>query len=178
MKARIIGLTGPIGAGKSSIAAVLQSQYGFCYLGFGDLVKQTLEKEEKQITRKNLQEKGRQIIKQIGYKGIVDLLLENADSATDYVVDGIRHIEVVKYLKQLYGGSFHLIFVDAPIEVRFKRVRERIQYENIITMEKFREYENDPLEKDTVLLKQVASLVVSNAGSKKQLEEAIKKFLG
>jgi len=175
---RIIGLAGPIGAGKGYVADILTSQYGFQSLGFGNLVKQALEKEGEQITRKNLQEKGKQIIEQVGYKGIVDLLLENADTATNYVIDGIRHIEVVNYLRQLYGESFQLVFVNAPREVRFKRAKTRMQYENVSTIGQFRKHEDDPLEKNIMLLKSNASLVISNTGSKKDLEEAIKKFLG
>ena len=180
MKARIIiGIAGPIGAGKSSIADILISQYGFCYLGFGILVKQILKREGKEITRKRLQEKGKQIIKQIGCEGIVDLLLENADAVTNYIIDGIRHIiEVVNYLKQLYGQSFRLIFVDAPTKVRFERVRKRMQYEDIVTIEKFREHENDSMEKNVALLKKEAFLIVNNTRSREYIEETISEKWG
>lgn len=177
MKPKIVGISGPIGAGKSSIANILINEKRFNYVSFGNLIRQILKRESKKITRKSLQERGNQVIKQLGYEGITSLLLENIDPEADYVIDGIRHIEIFRFLKQVYGTSFQLVFVDAPVRTRFERVRERAHYDNVDSIQKFKEYENHPLESNIHILEEVASLVIDNTKNKQHMRRTIQKFV-
>ncbi|MBU7038785.1 MAG: AAA family ATPase [Theionarchaea archaeon] len=90
---KFIGVSGPIGAGKTTLCTILIER-GYKYLSFGKLVGDIVKKERTIYSRRELQDRGEELIRDLGYPGIVNLLFEKnkVDKASNHVVDGIRHL--------------------------------------------------------------------------------------
>jgi len=132
----IIGLTGSLAAGKGIVANFLKEK-GFVYLSLSDELRELLKEKKIQITRENLQMWGSQFREEKGSGYLAELIFTKIMNQQYKlaVVDGIRNpgeIEVLKKLK-----SFFLISVDAPQEIRFKRIVERNRESDPKTWEDF-----------------------------------------
>ena len=114
----IIGLTGRIAAGKGVVANYLKGK-GFNYLSLSQAVRDEATKRGIEHTRKNLQDLGNELrIKQgnsVWAQKIIKLIVDG-----HHVIDGIRNHKEILELKKL--KDFILVSVDAPQEIRFKRV--------------------------------------------------------
>ena len=76
----IIGLTGRIGSGKTTLSAYIQERYNFQKLSFVDkILIPELRKRKKTVNRKNLQQVGREFYLKYGDIQFTDLLLEGID---------------------------------------------------------------------------------------------------
>ena len=118
----IIGLTGRNGAGKGVIAEFLK-QRGFIYTSLSDVLRDQLKAQNKEITRENLIRIGNELRSQLGPSALADKILERLDRDKNYVVDSIRNPSEVMTLRS--RNDFTLILVEAPLEIRFKRIRAR-----------------------------------------------------
>lgn len=175
----IIGISGPIGSGKTKLSNILAEKWGHVHLSFGKLIENILREEGVEITRESLQDKGEQIIKDIGYRGIVDLLFEKykIDKISNYVIDGIRHVEVCLYFKELFGDSFKLIFVEAPENIRLERIKNRLTKDVIRSINELRSFESREIEKGIIDFKKYADLIIQNVMSETYLENKLERFL-
>ncbi|MEM2956362.1 MAG: AAA family ATPase [Candidatus Pacearchaeota archaeon] len=119
----IIGLTGTLGAGKSIVAEYLQKK-GWVYFSLSHEVREEAKKQGIEITRENLQELGNDMRKKYGNDVLAQrILMKITDPQKNYVIDGIRNPAEIMLFKQL--GSFYLIAVDAPKQLRFQRLIAR-----------------------------------------------------
>ncbi|MBU0461535.1 MAG: AAA family ATPase [Nanoarchaeota archaeon] len=119
----IIGLTGSFCAGKDVVAEYLQKKQGFSHISLSDLIREELREKKIPIIRKNLQDYANEKRASEGHSYFADKALKRIESNKRYIVTSIRHPEEVRALEK--GQDFFLIFVDAPLQLRFKRMRAR-----------------------------------------------------
>lgn len=131
-KHRLIGLTGPNGAGKGEAAEFLKAQ-GYAYFSLSDEIRDKLREEGKTASRDNMIEKGNALRKQFGPDILARLIMAKVRGKA--VIDSIRNMSEVDYLRG--RGDFVLIAVDAPAEIRFERVKARGRNESAQTLDQF-----------------------------------------
>lgn len=140
---QIIGLTGTNGSGKGEAAAFFKRK-GYAYYSLSDLLRQELKKKGKKITRNNLIQTGNWLRKKWGADILARKILEKVKGKA--VIDSIRNPREVEYLKKQPG--FILLAVDAPPEVRYKRVKGRGRKESVSSLEEFLQKENEEMSSD------------------------------
>src|SRR5574341_1390367 len=118
----IIGLTGRNGAGKGVIAEFLK-QRGFIYTSLSDVLRDELKNQGQEVTRENLISLGNELRSKFGPSVLADKILKRLDHDKNYVVDSIRNPNEVMALRS--RSDFTLVRVEAPLELRFKRIRDR-----------------------------------------------------
>jgi len=132
----IIGLTGTIGSGKGVVANFLKEK-GFVYLSLSDELRALASEKKIQLTRENLQNLGNLMREENGPGFLAQLVVEKIKNQkySNAIVDAIRNPAEVKELKKL--KNFFLISVDAPLELRFERIKERKRESDPISIEEF-----------------------------------------
>lgn len=182
----LIGLTGSYGAGKDEVAHYLKTK-GFVHYSLSDLIREELIQKKKEITRENLIKKGNELREKFG-PGILALKImerikqiKNKSARKNFVVSSIRNIEEINVLKKRDG--FILVFVDAPLELRFQRTRLRNRENDPKTLKEFKQKEKiEQSSKRTAqqlhLCKKLAKVVIVNGGSLGILHHKINCFLG
>lgn len=120
----IIGLTGTLASGKGVIADFLKER-GFVYLSLSNELREIAKEQKIELTRKNLQDLGSRLRLEKGGGVLADIVLKKIldQKYSNVIIDGIRNPAEVHALKKL--RNFFLVSVDAPREVRFKRIIER-----------------------------------------------------
>lgn len=112
-----------------------------------DAIRDELKKANIPETRESLINMGNKLRSELGANILAKRIIEKIDLSKNTIIDSIRNAEEVKELKKLKGFIF--IAVDAPIEIRYNRLKDRFgrkeQYE---TLEKFREQEQKEFSED------------------------------
>ncbi|MGQ4832958.1 MAG: AAA family ATPase [Candidatus Asgardarchaeia archaeon] len=145
---KVIGLLGPIGSGKTTVATYLRDKYGFFMVVMGDLVREIVRKRGLIPTRKILQDVQKEYVSKFGGEYFAQLVIKKIDEsgAERAVIDGMRRKEDVLVPKQHYGDNILILLIDAPPKLRFERLLKRKRedrpktYEDFLTQER-REYE-------------------------------------
>jgi len=116
---QLIGISGTLASGKDTVADYLVKDFGFTHVSTGDMVRKVAEEKYGSIERPILQKTATEM----RYKnGAGALVSEALKEKCPLVITGIRSLGEAKALK-VAGGV--LLFVDAPIEVRYERVKSR-----------------------------------------------------
>lgn len=137
----IIGFTGKIGSGKTTLSTYIQEKYGFQKLSFVDkILIPELQKRKKPINRKNLQQLGRELYLKYGDIKFTELLLEGVDLAKKWIIDDIRYSLAANYIRNRFLNNFCLIGVKTNVQIRFERVLSRgeegdISYQDFLKMD-------------------------------------------
>ena len=136
---KIIGITGTLASGKTSVRDFFLSRFPSSYfISLSEIIKEELLKEGKELKRENFIEKGNELRKKYGAQILVEVASLTFPTTRDLIIiDGIRNPGEVKYLKEKFGKDFILIAVDAPKEIRFKRLLERGKEGDPKTFEEF-----------------------------------------
>jgi len=143
MKLLIIGLSGTNASGKDTVAKFF-SKKGFNHFSLSDEIRKILEKEKIKATRDNLIRKGNELRKKFKPGILAQIVLRRIKDKA--VVSSIRNIAEINYLKK--NSYFCLIFVDAPIKLRYKRIKQREKLTDIQTFEEFKKREGKEKSKD------------------------------
>jgi len=139
----IIGLTGTNGAGKGTIAETLK-QKGFVYTSLSDILREELQARGQDENRDNLIALGNELREKEGPGTLAIRTLKKIESSGgNFIVDSIRNPIEIEELKK--NKSFILIAVDAPIELRYERVKSRNRASDFVSFEKFKEQEESEL---------------------------------
>ena len=138
----IIGLTGEHCAGKGTFAEYLKKK-GFYYLSLSDVIREEIAAEGKEITRDALIEKGNSLRKEFGPGVLAKKSVAKIKNDRNYVVDSIMNPVEVEELRKLKG--FFLVYVTAPPEVRFERMKARGRENDPNTFEAFLKVEKSEM---------------------------------
>ena len=120
----IIGLTGTLSSGTGIFSDFLREK-GFVYLSLSNELREIAQKEKIEITRKSLQDLGNAYREKYGVGFLAEQISNKIkrEELKNVVVDGIRNPGEVSVLRK--HKDFFLITVDAPQELRFRRMAER-----------------------------------------------------
>jgi dephospho-CoA kinase len=143
----IIGISGSFSSGKDTLAKHLNEVYGFMGVNTGDIVREIAQVERGSIERPVLQEVADELRHKYGGGVLVERALDRYhNSIRNYPgcsIVGLRSLGEAKAIKE-QGGT--LVFVDAPIEIRYERMIARARDdEKVITLEEFRQREEAEL---------------------------------
>jgi len=188
---KVIGITGTLASGKTTVKDFFLSRFSSSFVSLSDIIKEEVMKEGRELKRKNLIEKGNELRKRYGNQILVEvatLTLPEKIEKKVLIIEGIRNPGEVEYLRKKFGRDFVLIAVDAPKELRFKRLSERGKEGDPKTFEEFLKMEEVDLGKNQPEYGQkveeclkLADYLIINDGSidelNKKLEEISKAIL-
>ncbi|MEO5499136.1 MAG: AAA family ATPase [Candidatus Saccharimonadales bacterium] len=160
----LIGIAGSFASGKDTVAHALEADYGFTHVSTGDMVREAALRERGSIERPVLFEVADAHRHRDG-AGI--FVMHALEKPRPLVITGIRSLGEAKALKQA-GGI--LLFIDAPVEVRYERMLARHRdSETGLTLEQFeanehKEWHSGETDADFNLrdVKAMADLVMDN----------------
>lgn len=175
----VIGLVGEAAAGKGTVAAFLTQKYGASVHTFSKSMKDCVSRLYLPLSRENLTRFStltREAYGQDLYARVVAKDCE-ADPNPMTVVDGIRLEADMAALKGLPG--FHLIYVTAPVELRWERARKRGEKagESEMSLEDFKKEELLPTELQIKAIGAAAEFTVENAGDFAELYTSTESIL-
>lgn len=128
----LIGIAGSFASGKDTAAHALEQKYGYTHVSTGDMVRTAAMRERGSIERPVLQEVADAHRHRDGAGVFVEHALEHA---RPLVITGIRSLGEAKALKAA-GGL--LLFIDAPAEIRYERMKARHRDAEVeLTLEEF-----------------------------------------
>jgi dephospho-CoA kinase len=177
MKKQLIGLTGTNGSGKGEAAEFFKKK-GYDYVSLSDIIREELKKDKLDITRDNLIKKGNYLRETFGpdilAKRAVDKIKNSA------VIDSIRNPSEVEYLKR--KKNFILLAVDAPVEIRYQRVKKRGRDESAESLEQFINKENQEKTNNITgqqlqTCLQMADYKITNEGNLEDLYRKLEVYL-
>ena len=177
LRHKIIGLTGTNSSGKGEAANFFR-QSGFSYFSLSDIIRDELSREQQEITRDNLIQKGNQLREKHGADILARRVMEKVEG--NAVIDSIRNLFEINYLRKQEG--FILLAIDAPVEIRYTRAKKRGRNESATTLEEFIAKEEEEMgqgEKGQQLeaSMQAADYRVTNEGSLEDFYKKLERFL-
>ena len=123
---KVIGLTGTIGSGKEVVKEFLKRKLNCYHVTLSDIIKAEIQKKGGSIDRTTMQNIGNEMRQKYGNHILAKLAVEYLGRDKEaIIVDGVRNMAEIEYLKEKFGNNFKLVAVNAPQEVRFQRVVER-----------------------------------------------------
>jgi dephospho-CoA kinase len=171
----IIGITGRIGSGKTTVGMYLESRHGFQYLRYSAVLAdwQIQDSESKD----HLQKVGWEVMAgglqaELNRRLIVQILPER-----NVAVDGLRHPLDYDTLRNSFLLSFRLLFIDGPPHLRFERLNTKGKYTDFAS---FNLADSHPVERQIDSLRAHAALVIYNDGPLQNLytivDETVSRF--
>jgi len=177
----IVGLIGLPGAGKTTIARHIVKK-GFFHVKLSSFLEAEAKKQYGKINRQSLQDIGNEFRKKYGPSVLAQWAIEKTGNKRKIVIDGIRNLAEIKFLKQ--QGDFFLLGITADPKVRYKRLL-KIKTKSLLTWREFlrldardrgRGQSKFGLQVNRCL-KQANYLVKHNGRSPRELYRKIDKFL-
>jgi len=179
----VIGLVGPIAAGKSTTVEILKKK-GFVSYSLSDRIREEIQNRNLEITRESLNKVSNELRETIGAdvlaKKTSDLI--NQENQEKIVVDSIRNPQEINYLKDQF--SMYVIGLIAPQEKRFDFFANRgTNVAGITTWEEFKTLDDMELAQSGEYKQQVqacldlADTVIENTGSVEELEKKLDEIL-
>lgn len=146
----VIGLTGEIGTGKTTIAEYLRFKYGFESLRYSQIIQKLYSCGD---GRSTLQTVGSSIAKSPESQRRLSLEIikeiENHPNK-NYVVDGLRHKIDFDTLSEHFGDRFTLFAIESTFANKFHRYNKRCT--EPVSQEEFRAILSNEAEQDIMLL--------------------------
>jgi dephospho-CoA kinase len=169
IKSKYIGLAGTLASGKDTIADWLEQEHGYYHVSTSDLVREIALERYGSIERPILYKTANELRNEQGHGALSHIALERYEAmeqkAAGLVVSGFRSIAEAQVIKD-QGGM--VLFVDAPLEVRYERMKSRARdQEAIVSLEEFKTREDrenggvDPAF-SIIAIKDIADIVITN----------------
>jgi len=166
----VIGLAGRIGSGKGTVSEYLIEKKGAQQFVYSAILTDILKRLNQPVTRENLQKLGAGLRNELGDEVLVDAMKGDLEGATAEIrlIDGLRYVNEVDMLKKFPNNV--LVFVDVPLEMRHERIKKRAEKgEAEITLDKFKELDKAPTEKELDQIKAMADHIIDNSGTVEEL---------
>lgn len=178
----VIGITGTLGAGKSTIAEYLAQKWGFAHYSFRDFTVEEVKKRRLTINRNTMVQVANELRSKFGPGYIAEELYKRAEfSGKNSVLESIRTVGEVESLRR--RKNFYLFAVDAEPRMRYQRICERKSATDAVSYEKFLEDEeresksDDPSKQNLAKCMELADYNFNNNGTHEELYSQIDKVL-
>lgn len=177
----IIGVAGTNGSGKTEVVRFL-TERSFVSCSLSDVLRRELEASGAPETREAMIELGTEQRRLHGPSVLARKVLEMAKPDRNYVVDSIRHPAEVAAFRES-GRTFLLLWIDAPDEVRLRRLVARGRPGDPCDIDKLREFDSresgsgDSCAQQLRAVRGLADEVLVNDGSLEALNEATRAVL-
>lgn len=147
---KIIGVTGTNASGKDTVAEYLRDKYGFKNYSLSDEIRIELTNKGLDHSRENLIRMGNEIRENYEANELALRAIKRIkdDNITNVIITSIRNPAEVEEFKKDFP-SFKLIFVDAPIEIRYERSVARGKVGDGENLEDFKDKEARELDGGT-----------------------------
>jgi dephospho-CoA kinase len=99
-------------------------------------------------------------------------LIDGLDRTRSAAIDGLRHPVDFDSLSSAFGSCFRMVFLEAPQECRFERLRSQFA-----TYRDFQTAEAQPVEAHIDSLRPLASVTILNDGSLDSLRQRLDAWL-
>ncbi|PIR75708.1 MAG: hypothetical protein CO030_02565 [Candidatus Magasanikbacteria bacterium CG_4_9_14_0_2_um_filter_42_11] len=175
----ILGITGNMAAGKTTITDYIKERYGGVSFRFSTMLRDVLSRIHVEETRDNLQQLSTFLRSTFGEDLMSKVIAEDVKEATDtiIIVEGVRRPSDVAYLKEIPG--FHLIAVTADIRTRFDRITKRSENPDDQT-KTFEVFEKEQTQEAEIKIDEIsrdAEVVIDNNGSLEELYTQVDEFV-
>ncbi|SRR6266404_5716652 len=171
----VVGITGRIGSGKTTVGRYLQSRYNFQYLRYSEILAEWRAKDPE--SKAHLQKVGWEVMTGGMQAELNRRLIAGIAPYVDVAVDGLRHPLDCETLKNSFSDSFRLLYIDSPSRLRFDRLNQKGKYADFAS---FEAADSHPVEQQIGSLRINAALVIRNEDSLQELyakvDEAIHRF--
>jgi dephospho-CoA kinase len=166
----VIGVTGHIGAGKTSAADYLKSVHGFFYVRYSKVLSDWLAKDPEGKT--HLQAVGWEVMAGGMQPELNARLIAQIPQHANCAVDGLRHPIDHESLTTAFPSQFRLLYIEGQQKTRWQRVRKRY-----VDLDTFRQADSHPVEQQIDTLRGKAFAVLKNDGSLQDLYSKVEAVL-
>jgi dephospho-CoA kinase len=176
----IIALVGQIACGKEEVKKYIAKKYNTKDCRFSNPLRDIVRRLDITESRENLQKLSTTLRSTFGEDLLAKVISDDASKLDSeiVVIDGVRRMADIKYLKEL--PTFYLIKVDAGEKIRFERMKSR--NENIgdkeKTFEHFLSDQNSEAEKEIPEVMDFAEIAIINNGTLDELYAETDKIIG
>lgn len=175
----IIGITGHPASGKDMAAEYFTSK-GFKHVSMGDFLREMMKTKNIPTDRPHIREFVKEMRAVHGNQYPADEMAKGITGNT--VISGFRNVAEVKTFREKFGNDFILLAIDAPLEVRYRRIYGRGRHGDNISFEQFKEEEDRERreesgshEMDRVI--EIADKTIENSGTKEELYSPLEEIL-
>ena len=177
----IIGLSGRNGAGKSAAVEFLRER-SFQVHSLSDVLREELSTRGEVEDRETMIALGNELRNQGGPGILAERIKSRLGVSQNHVIDSIRHPLEVDVFRKM-SDDFRLIWVDAPLNVRFERIRSRKRIGDPETIEELQRVEECELKSDNPLAQQLLAVrdcsdeTLDNSSTLEELGHALEAIL-
>ncbi len=179
----VLAFVGAPAAGKTEAASVAK-EMGIPVITMGEVIREELRKRSLPLNDENAGRVANELREREGMDAIAKRcipLIKDVEGKkaerTVIVVDGIRGIAEVETFKKEFGDDFVLVRVDAPLQLRYKRIKSRGRGDDVLSVEEFKNREKRELGWGMEEAMKKADKVVKNEGYLEEFKEQIKGIL-
>ncbi len=180
----VFAFVGAPAAGKTEAASAAK-EFDIPVITMGEVIREELRKRGLSLNDKNAGRVANELREREGLDAIanrcIPLIKAQKKSAGKnkkvIVVDGIRGIGEVETFKKEFDPHFVLVRVDAPLQLRYERIKSRGRGDDLLSIEEFMEREERELGWGMEEAMKKADKVVKNEGYLEEFKEQIKGVL-
>ncbi len=167
----VIGVTGRIGAGKTSVGKYLAERHGFYYIRYSQVLSDWMAKDAE--SKVHLQAVGWGVMAGGMQEELNKRLISRIEPQQNCAVDGLRHPTDYESLSTAFSPKFRLLFIESSEQSRWGRLRGKYP-----ELDVFRTADSHPVEQQIESLRKAAFATITNEGSLPELFGKVDTVLG
>ena len=176
---QVLAFVGAPAAGKTEAASVAKT-LGIPIITMGDVVRAELRRRGLPLSDENAGRIASELRAQEGMDAIAKRCIPQvraiAGKKAVIVIDGIRGISEVETFKKEFGTDFTLVRVDAPLNLRYERIKTRGRGDDSLSIEEFKAREERENGWGMGEAMKNADKVITNTGSRELFKEQIEEI--
>ncbi len=177
---QVLAFVGAPAAGKTEAASVAKT-LGIPIITMGDVVRAELRRRGLPLSYENAGRIASELRAREGMDAIAKRCIPHisaiAGKKAVIVIDGIRGISEVETFKNEFGTDFTLVGVDAPLNLRYERIKTRGRGDDALSIDEFKAREERENEWGMEEAMKNADTVITNTGSRELFKEQIEEIL-
>jgi len=185
---QILAFVGAPAAGKT-VAAAVAKEMSIPIITMGDVIRAELQRRKLSLSDANAgrvanelrEREGMDAIARRCIPRIMDIKVKDKEGKRAkkpiIVIDGIRGLAEVETFEKEFGTDFILVRIEAPLTLRYNRIKTRGRGDDLLNIEEFKEREERENRWGMGEAMDKADKVIMNEGSLEEFKEQIKRIL-